>query len=121
MVAVPQLTPASRLDGPVRFQQHGADLRAGLAVAARFVNGLTHHLDRLLHQLAMVKVALPSHTAAPSSNTSRCCSTGLQRFLGFRIGAKNCPARRDPMIRWVGCPWSSSSQWRAGYAYGELR
>src|SRR5688572_23220178 len=33
----------------------------------------------------------------------------------------NFALRRLSIICWVGCPWSSSSQWRVEYAYGELR
>ena len=36
-------------------------------------------------------------------------------------GVMNSALRRRSLIRCVGWPVSSSSQWRAGYAYGELR
>ncbi len=59
----------------------------------------------------------------PSSKTNSCClgASLFLRFLGFGIGVINFALRRFSIIRCVGWPWSSSSQCRAGYSYGELR
>jgi len=37
-----------------------------------------------------------------------------RRLLGFGTGVISAERRRASMIRLVGCPSSSSSQWRAG-------
>src|SRR5690606_20653538 len=42
-------------------------------------------------------------------------------FFGFGLGVMNRARRRPSMMRPVGCPSLSSSQWREGYSYGELR
>ena len=56
----------------------------------------------------------------PSSNTNPLW-VGDFRFFGLGIGVMNFALRRLSMIFWVGCPASSSSQYRWGYAYGEFR
>jgi len=58
---------------------------------------------------------------APSSNTSCPWAATALSLRGLGMGVMNCAGRRVSMIRYVGCPSASSSQWCAGYSYGELR
>jgi hypothetical protein len=60
-------------------------------------------------------------TPAPSSKTSRSWALLRFCFFGFGIGVMNFATRRVSMICPVGWPSASSSQWRDGYSYGELR
>ncbi len=57
----------------------------------------------------------------PSSKTISSCAAARFRFFGFGIGVMNSARRRVSRILCVGCPCSSSSQCRAGLAYGEFR
>ena len=45
----------------------------------------------------------------------------LHASCGLGMGEMNSARRRRSMTFRVGWPSSSSSQWRSGYAYGELR
>ena len=53
-------------------------------------------------------------TPAPSSKTNPVCPLARLCFFGRGIGVMNRASRRVSMIRPVGWPSASSSQWRAG-------
>src|SRR5436309_2924846 len=55
-----------------------------------------------------------------SSNSRALCFSAPLRFLGAGIGITKSARRRLSAIRCVGCLSSPSSQWRAGYSYGEF-
>ncbi len=57
----------------------------------------------------------------PSSRDKRAWPLACRCFFGLGIGVMNRAGRRDSMIAPVGMRSSSSSQCRAGDAYGELR
>jgi hypothetical protein len=64
VVSVAQFPPIGCVHGAVRFHQHGPHLRRCLAIRSRFGDGLAHHLDGLLHELA--KIGLP-HGLPPAA------------------------------------------------------
>ena len=43
------------------------------------------------------------------------------RYASYGVNSTPLALRRFSMIFCVGCPVSSSSQWRRGYSYGEFR
>ncbi len=58
---------------------------------------------------------------SPSSNSRDSCLPAPFCFFGLGIGVMKSAGRRLSSMRCVGWPVASSSQCRAGSAYGELR
>ena len=77
---------------------------------------LSHH-EEATERSPKILLGLQAHCwvavdrPSPSSKTKPDC---FLCFFGFGTGETNSARRRVSMIRWVGCPSLSSSQWREG-------